>query len=105
MQSSSTRLGRRSRCSPYDRALANRFRPEWAASDLRTPAFLGRRVLDDIALEDVIPFIDWTFFFSAWEIRGRYPGVLDHPTYGEQARQLFDDGAVRCFGASSTSGP
>jgi len=78
----------------YDRAMANAFRPEWAASDLRTPAFLGRRVLDDIALEDVIPFIDWTFFFSAWEIKGRYPGVLDHPMYGEQARQLFDDGSA-----------
>jgi 5-methyltetrahydrofolate--homocysteine methyltransferase len=74
--------------------MANAFRPEWAASDLRTPAFLGRRVLDDIALEDVIPFIDWTFFFSAWEIKGRYPGVLDHPMYGEQARQLFDDGSA-----------
>jgi 5-methyltetrahydrofolate--homocysteine methyltransferase len=51
-------------------------------------------VLDDIALEEVIPFIDWTFFFSAWEIKGRYPGVLDHPKYGDQARQLHDDGTA-----------
>ena len=79
---------------PYDRAVANRFQPDWATSDLPTPAFLGRRVLDDIALEEVIPFIDWTFFFSAWEINGRYPGVLDHPKYGDQARQLYDDGTA-----------
>ncbi|MDA1093159.1 MAG: methionine synthase [Acidobacteria bacterium] len=78
----------------YDRAVANRFSPDWAASDLLSPSFLGRRVLDDIPIEEVVPFIDWTFFFSAWEIKGRYPGVLDHPTYGEQARQLFDDGSA-----------
>jgi 5-methyltetrahydrofolate--homocysteine methyltransferase len=79
---------------PYDRAAANRYCPDWAASDLSSPTFLGRRVLDDIPIKEVIPFIDWTFFFSAWEIKGRYPGVLDHPTYGEQARQLFDDGSA-----------
>ena len=58
------------------------------------PAFLGRRALAPIPIADVIPFIDWTFFFAAWEIKGRYPAVLDHPAYGEQARQLFADGTA-----------
>ena len=76
----------------YEAALTNRFSDDWAAADIPTPAFLGRRQLDDIAIELVIPFIDWTFFFSAWELKGRFPEVLDHPAYGEQARQLHADG-------------
>jgi 5-methyltetrahydrofolate--homocysteine methyltransferase len=76
----------------YVDSLANRFRDDWVATDLATPSFLGRRVLDDIDIELVRPFIDWTFFFSAWEIKGRFPEVLDHPTYGDQARLLYEDG-------------
>src|SRR5206468_1370491 len=38
------------------------------------------------------PFIDWTFFFTAWELKGRYPQILDHPDHGEAARSLYADG-------------
>jgi 5-methyltetrahydrofolate--homocysteine methyltransferase len=38
-----------------------------------------------------VPFIDWTFFFSAWELKGRYPAILDHPEYGSAARELYDN--------------
>jgi len=51
-------------------------------------------VLDEIDIEQVRPFIDWTFFFSAWELKGRFPEVLDHPAYGEQARHLYADGTT-----------
>ena len=78
----------------YDAALTNRFRDDWTTADIPTPAFLGRRVLDDIDIEQVRPFIDWTFFFSAWELKGRFPDVLDHPAYGEQARHLYADGTT-----------
>ena len=78
----------------YDEALANRFRDDWTTADIQTPGFLGRRVLNDIDIEHVRPFIDWTFFFSAWELKGRFPDVLDHPAYGEQARQLYADGTA-----------
>ena len=37
-----------------------------------------------------MPYIDWTFFFSAWELKGRFPAVLDHPQYGAAARELYD---------------
>ena len=37
-----------------------------------------------------MPFIDWTFFFTAWELKGRYPAILDHPQYGTAARDLYD---------------
>ena len=78
----------------YDEALANRFRDDWTTTDIPIPAFLGRRTLDDIDIAQVGPFIDWTFFFSAWELKGRFPGVLDHPVYGEQARHLYADGTA-----------
>ena len=79
---------------PYAEARADRFRDDWAAADLPAPAFLGPRRLDPIPLADVTPFIDWTFFFAAWEIKGRFPAVLDHPAYGEQARALYADGTA-----------
>ena len=78
----------------YEEARAHRFRVEETSGDLPIPAFVGRRELSPIPIADVIPFIDWTFFFAAWEIKGRYPAVLDHPAYGEQARQLFADGTA-----------
>ena len=79
---------------PYAEARADRFRDDWAAADLPAPAFLGARRLDPIPLAEVTPFIDWTFFFAAWEIKGRFPAVLDHPAYGEQARALHADGTA-----------
>ena len=56
------------------------------------PAFVGRRVVDDIGLDEIAKYIDWTFFFAAWELKGKYPKILDHPTYGEAARELFEHG-------------
>jgi 5-methyltetrahydrofolate--homocysteine methyltransferase len=51
------------------------------------PPFLGVRVLDDVPLETIEPFIDWTPFFQAWELRGRYPQILEEP----RAKELYDD--------------
>ena len=54
------------------------------------PAFSGRRVLADVPLDELVPYIDWTFFFAAWELKGRFPAILDHPQYGSAARELYD---------------
>src|SRR5690606_201805 len=62
---------------PIADARANRPDLPWTAATIATPGFTGSRVVD-IALEEVIPFIDWTFFFSAWELKGRFPAILDH---------------------------
>ena len=75
---------------PYDKALANRLKIDWAAAPLTTPAFSGRRVLSDVPLAELVPYIDWTFFFAAWELKGRFPAILDHPQYGSAARALYD---------------
>jgi 5-methyltetrahydrofolate--homocysteine methyltransferase len=73
---------------------ANARKPEitWRASDVARPSFLGLRTIADQPLAELVPFIDWTFFFTAWELRGRFPAILDHPKYGASARDLFADG-------------
>ena len=75
---------------PFTAAEANRLQIDWSAADLPTPAFTGTRLLDEVPLGDLVPFIDWTFFFSAWELKGRFPEILDHPVYGQAARELYD---------------
>ncbi len=77
---------------PIAEARAGRVAIDWAAAELPEPAFLGRRVLADVPLADLEPYIDWTFFFSAWELKGKYPKILDHPEIGAAARELFDNG-------------
>ena len=64
----------------------------FAASTVARPDFLGRRVLTEFDLGEIVPYIDWTFFFSAWELNGRYPKILEHPKIGEAARELFANG-------------
>jgi 5-methyltetrahydrofolate--homocysteine methyltransferase len=49
------------------------------------------RATQDISLETLIQYIDWSPFFHTWELRGRYPAILDDATFGKQARELFDD--------------
>ena len=71
-------------------AHANRLRLDWRPDTVAQPAFTGTRLLDDVRLEDLVPYIDWTFFFSAWELKGRFPAILDHPKYGAAARELHD---------------
>jgi 5-methyltetrahydrofolate--homocysteine methyltransferase len=71
-------------------AQANRLRLDWRPDVIARPSFTGARVLDDVRLEDLVPFIDWTFFFSAWELKGRFPAILEHPQYGAAARELYD---------------
>jgi 5-methyltetrahydrofolate--homocysteine methyltransferase len=55
------------------------------------PAFLGTRVLRNYPLDEIIPYIDWSPFFLAWELKEKYPKILDDPEFGETARSLFDD--------------
>ena len=56
------------------------------------PSFLGRRTVDDVTAADLDPYIDWTFFFSTWDLKGKYPKILDDPKLGEAARELFANG-------------
>ncbi|HEX2736322.1 MAG TPA: methionine synthase [Polyangiaceae bacterium] len=78
--------------TPYATALEQRLRPTFTPETCPKPAFIGRRVLDDFDLSVLVPYFDWTFFFSAWELRGKYPGILQHERYGAAARELFANG-------------
>ena len=62
-----------------------------AASPKTTPAFFGARTIH-VTLDELEPFIDWTPFFFSWDLKGRFPAILDHKLYGEQARELYDNG-------------
>ena len=77
---------------PLADAQANGFAINWRAADVPTPSFIGRRVVDDISLEEIAGYIDWTFFFATWEMKGKYPAILEHPERGPVARELFDNG-------------
>ena len=76
---------------PYQAALSRRVELDWQAAPA-VPNFLGRQVIDDFPLAELVPYIDWTFFFTAWEMKGRFPKVLDHPDYGPAARELYQHG-------------
>ena len=73
---------------PLAQARANRPVLDWSAYVPPKPAFLGIRTFDDYPLAELAERIDWTPFFQAWELRGRYPAIFDDPEQGEHARQL-----------------
>jgi 5-methyltetrahydrofolate--homocysteine methyltransferase len=75
----------------YEQAFANRLAVDWRNESVPEPSFTSVRALRNVPLETLIPFIDWTFFFAAWELKGRFPAILDHPQYGPAARELFDN--------------
>lgn len=70
---------------------ARRNRPplQYSAETCPKPSFTGRRVIDEMPLAELVPYIDWTPFFVAWEIRGAYPQVLSDEKYGQAATTLF----------------
>jgi len=71
-----------------DAARANRLTTDWDTAQIPVPWFVGRRVVEP-SIEELVPFVDWTFFFSAWELKGRFPAILDDPTIGAAARELY----------------
>ncbi|HWE36011.1 MAG TPA: methionine synthase [Isosphaeraceae bacterium] len=76
---------------PFDEARRRRRRLDWSTYDPPKPSFLGTRVLRDVPLEQIIPYIDWSPFFMAWELKGKYPAIFDDPVVGPVARETFDD--------------
>jgi 5-methyltetrahydrofolate--homocysteine methyltransferase len=72
----------------YRDARANAPKLNWA--DAAAPSFTGRRFLDDEPLGEIAKYIDWTLFFSTWELKGSFPGILEHPQCGQAARDLFN---------------
>jgi 5-methyltetrahydrofolate--homocysteine methyltransferase len=81
--------GRRERpMLTYHQARANAHATDWNTLEVPAPWFVGKRLVQP-RVADLLPFIDWTYFFSAWELKGRFPGILDHPQFGASARDLY----------------
>jgi len=72
-------------------ARANKVKIDWNKSDIGTPTFTGVKVFDDYSLDEIKGYIDWTPFFFAWELKGRYPKILTDKEKGEEATKLFND--------------
>jgi len=74
-----------------EEARKNALKIDWKSETIVAPAQLGLMDWTDYPLEKIIPYIDWTFYFYAWGIRGRYPEILNHPQKGVEATKLFED--------------
>ena len=72
-------------------ARANRFTIDWKSYTPPKPSFLGARAFPDYDLAELVPYIDWTPFFQAWELNGRYPAILKDNKVGVEAQKLFND--------------
>jgi 5-methyltetrahydrofolate--homocysteine methyltransferase len=75
-------------------ARENRYITDWQAMTLYEPVRPGLQVLDDIDLDELAAYFDWTFFFFAWKLSGKYPAILNDPVKGAEAKKLFDDAHI-----------
>ncbi|RZO55673.1 MAG: methionine synthase [Limisphaerales bacterium] len=64
---------------------------DWRKKDIPNPNFTGMRVESDFPLDTLVDYIDWSPFFHAWELRGRYPKIFEDEYVGDKAKELFDD--------------
>jgi len=74
-----------------EEARENSLNADWKAADISKPKFIGTKYFEDYALEKLRPYIDWTFFFHAWKLNGKYPAIFDDPVKGEEAKKIYDD--------------
>jgi 5-methyltetrahydrofolate--homocysteine methyltransferase len=71
-------------------ARANAFKIDWTANPPVTPLVQGTQVLN-VRVSELRKYINWDFFFMLWQLKGRYPAILEHPDYGSEARKLWSD--------------
>lgn len=75
----------------YEEAKANPVAIDWSQFEPVRPKVLGRTVLEDLDLNVLRKYIDWTPFFNTWMLSGRYPKILEDPVVGVEAKKLFED--------------
>jgi 5-methyltetrahydrofolate--homocysteine methyltransferase len=76
---------------PIEKARQRRPTFDWNTVPIDRPEFFGLRAFNNFSLAELTEYIDWTPFFQAWELHGRYPNILDDEIVGAQARDLFKD--------------
>lgn len=70
---------------------ARKNKPTLDFNDITKPKKLGSFTWKNYPIKEMIPYIDWTFFFQAWRVTGKYPEIFEHPEKGEEAKKLFAD--------------
>ncbi len=74
-----------------DEARAKKAVVDWETFQSAKPTFLGKKVIEDVRLQDLVPYIDWTPFFISWELTGKYPAILTDEIVGDEATKLHQD--------------
>ena len=82
----------RAEYTSIEKAREKAFPTDWENIEIECPGRLGVFVFDNISLEEVAGYIDWSPFFWAWELKGVFPKILEHPERGDQAKKLYRDG-------------
>lgn len=75
----------------FNQAISNRVKIDWENYTPPKPNFIGVKTFDDISLEEIRPYIDWTPFFNTWMLKGKYPAIFENPTIGTEAKKLYED--------------
>ena len=73
-----------------EQARLNKFKIDWEDQSIKTPNFIGTQVVE-VALSELIPFLDWTPFFRSWQLFGKFPKILKDEVVGETATQLYEE--------------
>ena len=74
-----------------EQARERKFKIEWPKANITKPNFLGVKVIEDISLADLKPYIDWTPFFISWDLHGKFPNILKDEVVGVEATKLYKD--------------
>lgn len=75
----------------YEESVKRKFTINWNESIFTAPSFTGKQEITGISIETLIPYIDWTPFFIAWEMHGKFPAILKDAIIGQEASKLYDD--------------
>ena len=82
---------------PYAEARAKAFATDWNTVRIDKPCFTGKKALRNYSIEKIAKYIDWSPFFMAWELRGKYPRIFQDEHVGAEAKKLFDDANKMLF--------
>ena len=75
-----------------EEARKRKFFTDWKGYQVPSPKLQGMKLFEDYLLDELVDYIDWSPFFHAWEMKGKYPAILKNSKYGKEARKLFQDG-------------
>ena len=75
----------------YEKAVSNKFKIDWNTTKFTAPSFTGYKRIENIDIKSLIDYIDWTPFFIAWEMHGKFPAILQDEVVGKEATKLYED--------------